>query len=203
MGFPGRKVVKSLPAKADHTGDMSLVSGWGRCPGEGNSNPLQSGFPGNFLAWKIPWTEKLGWPIVHGVAKSQTRLSNWAHIIYGQPSWTAYLQRHRNFPQGLVSFFFSFYCFYLFIFWLYWEAYGISVPKQGSNLYLLHWKWRVLTAGPPEVPKACFLCQSLRTIGVLKGLPWESKYLFKSLRSSLHHEAVIYLFSIFVYQGLC
>ena len=60
MGFPGGKVVKSLPAKADHTGDMSLVSGWGRCPGEGNSNPLQSGFPGNFLAWKIPWTEKLG-----------------------------------------------------------------------------------------------------------------------------------------------
>ena len=53
-------MVKNLPAKADHTGDMSLVFGWGRSSGEGNSNPLQSGFPGNFLAWKIPWTEKLG-----------------------------------------------------------------------------------------------------------------------------------------------
>ena len=101
----------------------------------------------------------------------------------------------RGFFLSFFIFFF-FCCFYLFIFWLYWEAYGISVPKQGSNLYLLHWKWRVLTAGPPEVPKACFLCRSLRTIGVLKGLPWESKYLFKSLRSSLHHEAVIYSVSL-------
>ena len=60
MGFLGGTVVKNLPAKADHTGDMSLVFGCGRSSGEGNSNPLQSGFPGNFLAWKIPWTEKLG-----------------------------------------------------------------------------------------------------------------------------------------------
>ena len=114
--------------------------------------------------------------------------------------WTTIMNSISTKTQKLSSgacffFFFSFYCFYLFIFWLYWEAYGISVPKQGSNLYLLHWKWRVLTAGPPEVPKAC-LCQSLRTIGVLKGLPWESKYLFKSLRSSLHHEAVIYSVSL-------
>ena len=30
------------------------------------------------LAWRIPWTEELG--TVHGVAKSQTQLSNLAHI---------------------------------------------------------------------------------------------------------------------------
>ena len=53
-------MVKNLPAKADHTGDMSLFFGCGRSSGEGNSNPLQSGFPGNFLALKSPWTEKLG-----------------------------------------------------------------------------------------------------------------------------------------------
>ena len=27
-------------------------------------------------AWKIPWTEEPWWAIVHGVAKNQTRLSN-------------------------------------------------------------------------------------------------------------------------------
>ena len=31
-------VVKSLPVNA---GDASLIPGWGRCPGEGNGNPLQ------------------------------------------------------------------------------------------------------------------------------------------------------------------
>ena len=28
------------------------------------------------LAWKIPWTEESGGSAVHGVAKSQTRLSD-------------------------------------------------------------------------------------------------------------------------------
>ena len=28
------------------------------------------------LAWRIPWTEEPGGPAVHGVAKSQARLSN-------------------------------------------------------------------------------------------------------------------------------
>ena len=36
--FPGSSVVKNLPANA---GDVALISGSGRSPGEGNSNPLQ------------------------------------------------------------------------------------------------------------------------------------------------------------------
>ena len=43
------EVVKNPPAKA---GDMSLISGSGRSPGEGNGNPL--------LAWEIPCTEEPG-----------------------------------------------------------------------------------------------------------------------------------------------
>ena len=39
-------------------------------PGRGNGNPLQ------YFAWKIPWMEEPGRLQVHGVAKSQTRLSN-------------------------------------------------------------------------------------------------------------------------------
>ena len=34
------------------------------------------------LAWEIPWTEKPGGLTVHGVTKSQTQLSNWAHTFY-------------------------------------------------------------------------------------------------------------------------
>ena len=38
MGFPGGSVVKSPPLKV---GDMGLIPGSGRSPGEGNGNPLQ------------------------------------------------------------------------------------------------------------------------------------------------------------------
>ena len=44
--FPGGSVVKNPPANA---GDISLIPGLGRFPGEGNGNPLH---------WEIPWTEE-------------------------------------------------------------------------------------------------------------------------------------------------
>jgi len=37
MSFPGGSVVKKLPANA---GDLGLIPGFGRSPGEGNGNPL-------------------------------------------------------------------------------------------------------------------------------------------------------------------
>ena len=40
-GFTHDTVVKSLSANAEDTGDMSLIPGSGRSPGEGNGNPLQ------------------------------------------------------------------------------------------------------------------------------------------------------------------
>ena len=51
-------------------GDPGLIPGSGKSPGEGNGNPFQYSWLGNSMdagAW---------WPIVHGVAKSQTRLSD-------------------------------------------------------------------------------------------------------------------------------
>ena len=42
-------MVKNLPANA---GDMGLILGLGRSPGEGNGNPLQYSCLGN------PWTER-------------------------------------------------------------------------------------------------------------------------------------------------
>ena len=44
-GLPGSSVVKNPPANA---GDVGLIFGSGRTPGEGNGNP------GNVLAWEVP-----------------------------------------------------------------------------------------------------------------------------------------------------
>ena len=56
MSFPGGSAVKNLPANA---GDMGLVPGSGRSPGEGNGNPLQYSCLGNpmdrSLAAYSPW----------------------------------------------------------------------------------------------------------------------------------------------------
>ena len=56
---------------AEDVGDASSIPGWGKSPAEGRGNPLQCSCLG------IPWTEEPGGLLtVHGVAKSQTRLSN-------------------------------------------------------------------------------------------------------------------------------
>ena len=54
-------MVKNLPA---NIGDMSLISGLGRSPGEGNGNPLQYSYLGN------PMDRGAWWATVHGVADS-------------------------------------------------------------------------------------------------------------------------------------
>ena len=61
--FPDGSVVKNPPAGI---GDVGLIPGSGRFPGEGNGNPLQYSCLGNPLdrgAW---------WATVQGVTKSQT-----------------------------------------------------------------------------------------------------------------------------------
>ena len=52
---------------ACNTGDLGLIPELGRSRGEGNGNPLQSPCPENPMDRGTP---------VHGVAKSQTRLSD-------------------------------------------------------------------------------------------------------------------------------
>ena len=60
-------MVKNPPANA---GDMGLIPGWGRSPGEGNGNPLQYSCLGN------PMDKGAWWAIDHGLAKSRIRLSD-------------------------------------------------------------------------------------------------------------------------------
>ena len=44
----------------------------------GQEDALENGMAthSSILAWRIPWTEEPGGATVHGVAKSQTRLSD-------------------------------------------------------------------------------------------------------------------------------
>ena len=54
QGFPGDSVVKNLPANGGDTGDMGLIPGCGRSPGEGNGYPVQYPFLRNSMdrgAW--------------------------------------------------------------------------------------------------------------------------------------------------------
>ena len=64
MGFPGDSLVKNLPANA---GDMGLIPGLERSPGEENGNPLQYSCLGNPVdkgAWQATVDEvaKVGMP---------------------------------------------------------------------------------------------------------------------------------------------
>ena len=67
MGFPGGSVVKNPPANAQDTGS---IPGSGRCPGGGNDNPLQ------YSCLRNPLDRATWQATVHGVAESQTGLSN-------------------------------------------------------------------------------------------------------------------------------
>jgi len=67
MGFPGGLDGKE---SACSVGDLGSIPGLGRSPGGGHGNSLQYSCLENSMdrrAWQA---------IVHGVAKSQTRLSN-------------------------------------------------------------------------------------------------------------------------------
>ena len=67
MDFPGGSDGK---ASAYNAGDPGLIPGLGRSSGEGNGNPFQCSCLEN------PMDTRAWWAVVHGVAKSRTRLSD-------------------------------------------------------------------------------------------------------------------------------
>ena len=67
MGFPSSSDGKTSTCNA---GDLGSIPGLGRSPGEGNGNPLQ------YSCQENPMDKRAWWATVHGVAKSQTRLSD-------------------------------------------------------------------------------------------------------------------------------
>ena len=67
LGFPGGSVIKNPPANA---GNMGLIPGSGRSPGERNGNPLQYSSLGSSVdrgSWQVA---------VPGVIKNWTQLSS-------------------------------------------------------------------------------------------------------------------------------
>ena len=71
--FPGGSEVK---ASACNVGDLDLIPGLGRSPGEGNGNPLQ------YSCLENPMDGGAWWAIVHGVAKNWTRQSNFTFTFF-------------------------------------------------------------------------------------------------------------------------
>ena len=67
MGFPGGSEVKAFACNA---GDLGLIHGSGRSPGEGNGNPLQ------YSCLENPMDRGAWQATIHGIAKSRTRLSD-------------------------------------------------------------------------------------------------------------------------------
>ena len=69
LGFPCGSAGKK---SACNTGDLGLIPGLGRSPGEGKGYPLQYSGLENSMDW-----------IIHGVAKSQTQPSNFTSPLKG------------------------------------------------------------------------------------------------------------------------
>ena len=70
QGFPGGAVVKNPPAKAGDAKGLGSIPGLGRSPGGRNGNLLQ------YSCLENPMDSEAWWATVHGVAKSQTQLSD-------------------------------------------------------------------------------------------------------------------------------
>ena len=70
-----------VKASVCNTGDLGLIPGLGRSPGEGNDNPLQ------YSCLENPMDGGAWWASVHGVTKSWTWLSDITHsLTYFQPT---------------------------------------------------------------------------------------------------------------------
>ena len=72
MGFPGGSVVKDPPTNG---GDVGLIPGLGRSPGEGNCNPLKYSCLGN------PMDRRAWQAIVYGVVKESDPILQLNNII--------------------------------------------------------------------------------------------------------------------------
>ena len=73
MGFPGSSDGK---ASAYNVGYLGSIPGSGRSPGEGNGNPLQ------YSCLENPMDRGAWLATVHGVAKSQTQLSDFTSLLF-------------------------------------------------------------------------------------------------------------------------
>ena len=76
LGLSQRLCGKESTYNTGDAGDGDLIPGLGRPPGVGNGNPLWYSCLKNFMD-RGGW-----WVIVQRITKSQTWLSNWAHVCH-------------------------------------------------------------------------------------------------------------------------
>ena len=69
-------VVNNLTANAGDIRDMGSIPGSGRCPGGGHGKPLQ------YSCLENPMDRGAWWAAVDGVARSQTRLSDFTFTFH-------------------------------------------------------------------------------------------------------------------------
>ena len=82
LGFPGSSNSK---ASTYNAGDPGLIPGLGRSPGEGNRNPLQ------YSCLENPMDQGAYRATVHGVAESQTWLSDFTFTTWSNNAITWYI----------------------------------------------------------------------------------------------------------------
>ena len=94
QGFPGGSDGKE---SACNVGDLGSIPGSGRSPGEGKGNPLW------YSCLENPMDRGAWWAIVHGVAKSQTRLSNFTSLCSKQTGWRCLMSVLPHWKQNCLE----------------------------------------------------------------------------------------------------
>jgi len=89
----------ALVIKRRHAGDMGLIPGSGRFPGEGHGNPLQ------YSCLENPMDSGACWATIHRVAHSWTRLSNLVRAVQRQShsSFTSTLHYPHNSSEIFIA----------------------------------------------------------------------------------------------------
>ena len=85
-----------VKASASNAGDLGLIPGSGRSPGEGNGNPLQ------YFCLENPMDGEAWQATVHGVAKSRIRLSDFTFLRPSQ-MWVRSLSWEDPLEEGMAT----------------------------------------------------------------------------------------------------
>ena len=93
-GVPRCTVIKNPPANAGDAGEMGSIPGWRRSPEVGNGSPLQ------YSCLENPIDRGTWQATVHGVAKSQTRLSTQARMC---SSWSLNAYKGHIFRKAFLE----------------------------------------------------------------------------------------------------
>ena len=76
MGFPNNSADKDSACDSGDTGNSSSIPGLGRCPREGNGNPLQ------YCCLENPMVRAAWWATVDGVTKSRMQLRDFYSLAH-------------------------------------------------------------------------------------------------------------------------